>query len=86
MGLKPHGLNGDDDELLELTAGTYSLNYLRWYAKEHGDVPPEIEATSVDVTDRVIGIARHSGWSPLGTQVHQYTDEEDREYFADDES
>jgi hypothetical protein len=52
---KPHELNGDDDELLEMATDTYSLNYLRWYAKEHGGPPPEIEAACVDRTDRVLG-------------------------------
>lgn len=78
--LKPHELNGDDDRLIDMEAGTYSLNYLRWYAKEHGDMPPEIEATMVDATDRVIEIARRvAAGRPQGTQVHQYTDKEDRE-------
>lgn len=77
--LKPHEPNGDDDRLIDMEAGTYSLNYLRWYAKEHGDLPPEIEATMVDATDRIIKIAQHSGWSPQSTQVHQYIDKENRE-------
>ena len=74
---KPHELNSENDELLELTADTYSLDYLRWYIKEHGDVPPEIAATSVDVTDRIVGIARHGGWSEKGKHVHGYMDDED---------
>lgn len=57
MDPDPHALNGDDDELIKLTAGTYSLAYLRRYALEHGGVPPEVEATTVDRTDRVMGLA-----------------------------
>jgi hypothetical protein len=77
---KPHELNSENDELLKMTAGTYSLDYLRWYAKEHGDVPPEIEATSVDVTDRVLKIAKHGNWTLKGHLMHRYIEsEEDRE-------
>ncbi|MEV7675013.1 hypothetical protein [Streptomyces sp. NPDC088752] len=51
---KPHELNGDDDELLKVTAGTYSRQYLAWHTRTHGQLPPEIEETLVDATDRVL--------------------------------
>lgn len=54
MTFDPHALNGDNDQLIDMEAGIYSLNYLRRYVVQHGGMPPEIEATMIDGTEKLM--------------------------------
>lgn len=43
-----------ENEVFHLAAGDYTAEELRQYVKEHGQLPPEIEETLVDRTDKVL--------------------------------